>query len=419
MQISNFKSKKPLLFFFAIFATTVAAGAQCPELSPIVALRFEGLKATQPHVVSRELKHAPGKLFRDSVWQTEKRRLESLDLFADMGISCAGDTLVYRFRELFQYFPAPAGKKTDQDGWMLGLALAHLNVAGEDIRVEGQFRTTVDPWWSAKEYAFYASSPWWGDWPLDWNIELLRTDSWDALRNFHEKSWALWTDWRYALGGHWAGLATAGGRYFDRDDGVNVLGSGLLFDSRDARLDARHGIYAEARATQYGGALGGDENFTEYLLDGRVYYGQGPHIYVFSGLARWRPGTQKFYERLHQGGANSLRGFDPDSSTHGRHEMLFNAEYRYAAIERHPVEIAGIAGFWGLQLVGGADGAFLWNDTWPDREHYRSAVYGGVHLLIPALDRLRCEVGFSPENGEPVIAVGLFEKNTTQRWRSR
>lgn len=420
MKIIVNYNKNAFLFWFGLFLFAVNVMAKpCAEGFTYHQTRFSGLAHTASSVVQRELQHPVPGQFSPHLWMAEKRRLESLDLFAQIQVECSGDTLHYEFTELFQFFPAPAGKKTDQDGWMLGLALAHLNVGGQDVRLEGQFRTSLSPWMDAKEYALYASSPWLAHWPLDWNVELVRTDSWDPLRGFLDQSWALWGDFRYPIWHRVSALFNTGGRRLDHAPWVPGLGAGLLWDSRDSRLDARRGLYSEARVSHFGGPLGGRDDFSEFLYDGRLYFTQTQHVLGLSALVRWRPGTQHFYERLHQGGANTLRGYDTDSSWHGRHESLFNAEYRRIVVERQTFHWFGIDGFWGLQAVAGVDGAFLWNQTTPDWAHYRSAVYAGLHAIIPALDRIRCEIGYSHQNRDWVIAVGLFEKNVTQRWRTR
>jgi len=69
--------------------------------------------------------------------------------------------------------------------------------------------------------------------------------------------------------------------------------------------------------------------------------------------------------------------------------------------------------------VAGADGALLWNHDLPDSRESRSSLYTGLHLVVPAIDRLRAEFGYSPRDRVWNISVGLFEKTTTQRWRSR
>lgn len=404
------------------FAGESLAGT-CTEGKPVQRIRFSGLDDTQPHVVERELLNASGKPFSAENFRIEKLNLESLDLFSDISLVCTesakGVELEYRFTELLHWIPSPAGKKTDQDGWMLGLALAHLNVAGEDIRVEAQYRTSVSPLFDSKEFAIYASSPWLLGLPLSWNFEFLRTDSWDDLRNFDDRSWyshleigaRLWKDFSFL----WA----ASYRYVQKYGAVPDLGVGVLLDARDSKVDPHLGAYEEFRVTRYGAFYADVEDYIEFLWDNRLYYPMGRFITGVSSLLRYRPGTQMFFDRLHQGGANTLRGFDPDSSIHGRHEAIWNVEERFVLLERHPFSVMGANLFWGVQLVAGVEGSFLWDTQTPDWGDYRQSVYGGIHFIIPALDRIRIEAGYSPDGGEIKVAVGLYDKNTSLRWRSR
>ena len=395
----------------------------CEEGFPVTKITFSGLHSTRHRVVARELLNQVSKPFSLQQWDAELRRLQGLDLFSEVTLACEkgadGLALTYQFTELFYWIPSPAGKKTDQEGWMLGLALAHLNLLGDDIRAEVQYRASLDPWMDAQEYAFYTSSPWLLNYPVGWNLEFLRTDSWDNLRNYQDRSWYAHGDLKEALWKSLAPLLSGSYRYLEKVGSIPDVGVGLLWDNRDSEMDSRNGFYEELRATQYGGFLGGPEDYQEYLWDSRVYFGVDRFISHLGWLARYRPGDQGVYDRLQQGGANSLRGFDSDSAIHGKHEILLNAEERFVLLERRPVSVFGANLFWGLQLVGGVDGAFLWDEGVPGWDNYRSAVYAGVHLVIPALDRLRIEVGYSPDGDGPKIAIGLFEKAVSQRWRSR
>ncbi len=389
----------------------------------IAGIRLEGLEVTRDRVIQRELVHRVSENFSAETWDGEKRRLESLDLFAHIELTCSvsdsGQMLHYRFSELFYLIPSPSTKKTDQDGWMLGLALAHLNIAGEDIRAEIQYRTSISPWMESNEFALYAEVPRLLNTDMT-SLDLVRTDSWDNLRNYQEKSWLARLGFKKNIWKSVFGLAGISYRYLENFGYIPDGSLGLLFDNRDAALDPRRGFYSEWRLTQFGGIPGSDENYREYLTDQRLYFSFSRLVSVVSVLGRYRPGDQKFYDRLHQGGANTLRGFDPDSSIHGKHEILWNAEERIVLLERRPFSIFGARFFWGVQAVVGMDGSFLWDTRGlPAWENYRSSVYGGIHILIPALSRIRIEVGYSPDVGEPKIAIGLFEKTDTQRWFSR
>lgn len=413
-------------WIFALAAKTsfpASAATNCAEGKRIASVRLSGLEDTDPRVVERELSHAPGTVFSEREFFDEKSRLESLDIFSDVSLACsetaAGLDLEYRFTELLHWIPSPAGKKTDQDGWMLGVALAHLNVLGEDIRVEAQYRTSIDPLFDSKEFAIYASSPWLLDLPLSWNLEFLRTDSWDDLRGFDDKSWFVHLELDAKLFRNLYLVWAPSYRYVEGFGSVPDLGVGALWENRDSRTDPRRGAFEEFRVTRYGVFDSRVENFVEYLWDNRLYISRGRWITGASSLVRVRPGSQMFFDRLHQGGANTLRGFSPDSSAHGRHEAIWNLEERFVLLERRPFSVLGANLFWGLQLVAGVEGSFLWDDRMPGWEDYRESVYGGIHVLIPALDRLRIEAGYSPDGGGVKISVGLYDKNVSMRWRSR
>lgn len=414
-------------FWIFAFAAEVFSAApsvtNCADGRRVANIRFTGLADTDPRVVERELFHAPGAKFSGSEFLAEKSRLESLDIFSDVSLVCSetadGLDLEYRFTELLHWIPSPAGKKTDQDGWMLGVALAHLNVLGEDIRIEAQYRTSIDPLFDSKEFAIYASSPWLGNLPVSWNFEFLRTDSWDDLRGFDDRSWFVHLELDAKLWRNVYLVWAPSYRYVEKFGSVPDLGVGALLENRDSKTDPRRGAFEEFRVTRYGVFDSSVENFVEYLWDNRLYFSRGRWITGASSLVRFRPGTQMFFDRLHQGGANTLRGFSPDSSVHGRHEAIWNIEERFVLLERRPFSVLGANLFFGVQLVAGVEGSFLWDSRMPGWEDYRESVYGGIHILIPALDRLRIEAGYSPDGGGVKISVGLYDKNVSLRWRSR
>ena len=432
-----------------------ASPAECPDGVAVASIEFEGLKHTKPRVVERELQNRVGEQFAAEKFEAEKRRLQDLDLFTEISVSCekvgepaepASIKLTYSFKEIFRWIPAPAGKKTDRDGLMLGLALANINVAGEDIRAEVQYRTTVDPFFDKHEYALYASSPYMFGLPLGWNFEFLVTDSYDNIRDFQENSLLLDLDFDYKLFPHLSLLWTAAYRVLWDKASLPELGLGFAFDYRDSKLDTRNGVYFEYMLTHVGAGeeyvacgvniesdeLGepvetgsrfcntdNGENYWELLTDARAYKTFGRFVTGATALVRYRPGDVKFYDYYYHGGANTFRGHEADSGSLGVHEALLTLEERFVLMERHAASLWGINFFYGVQLVAGLDGSLLWDKGRPGWDNYEGAVYGGIHLVIPALDRIRFEVGYSPDRGEPVFYFGLFDKVTSSRWRSR
>lgn len=422
----KFRLKNTVAFAVALAAVVSAplwaADGSCYDGAPVNGITFEGLEHTHPRVIERELLNKVGEPYSVQKYEQEKLRLLDLDLFTEVSVSCESSGLVYHFKEIFRWIPSPAGKKTDRDGLMIGLALANLNVAGEDVRAEVQYRTSTDPFLDNNEYAFYASSPYLFGLPLGWNFEFLRTDSWDDIRGYQDESWLWDLDLNLKLDGHLSLLGTAAYRNLKDAAGLPEAGLGFAFDYRDRELDTREGVYVEYMLTHVGMGDDGDlvgENYWEYLTDARAYFTLSRFVTGATTLFRYRPGDVERFDYYYHGGANTFRGHESDSLHLGVHEVLMTLEERFVLRERKAASLWGINFFYGIQLVAGLDGSLLWDKGRPGWDDYEGAVYGGLHLVIPALDRIRFEVGYSPDNGEPVFYFGLFDKTTSARWRSR
>ena len=61
---------------------------QCVDGAKIESIEFEGLEHTKPRVVWRELTHKVGGAFSQKTFESEKLRLQDLDLFTDVYVSC-------------------------------------------------------------------------------------------------------------------------------------------------------------------------------------------------------------------------------------------------------------------------------------------------------------------------------------------
>ena len=426
------------------WATDDEVAGGCADGTVVSSIRLEGLEHTNPRVVEHELLNRVGEPFFAEKFEAEKRRLQDLDLFTEITVSCEqSSNLTYSFKEIFRWIPSPAGKETDRDGLMIGLALANLNVLGEDIRAEVQYRTSTDPFLENNEYAFYVSSPYLFGLPLGWNFEFLRTDSYDDIHGYQDDSWLVDLDLDYEMLPHLSLLGTVAGRVLKDADFLPEFGLGFAFDFRDSKLDTRKGVYYEYMLTHVG--LGDDsdcdmsvdknckdmggENYWELLTDARAYWTLSRFVTGATALARYRPGDVKFYDYYYHGGPNTFRGRGgsalggkedgADSVRLGVHEVLLTLEERFVLMERHAASVMGVNFFYGVQLVAGFDGSLLWDSGRPGWDDYEGAVYGGLHLVIPALDRIRFEVGYRPDRGEPAFYFGLFDKVTSSRWRSR
>ena len=97
---------------------SVAVG--CASGAKIESIDLDGLKYTKPHVVWRELSHKVGGVFSQETFEAEKLRLQDLDLFTEITVTCetsaSGDSLsslvsrlssklTYHFKEIFRWIP--------------------------------------------------------------------------------------------------------------------------------------------------------------------------------------------------------------------------------------------------------------------------------------------------------------------------
>ncbi len=414
--------------FAAAMATGLWAG-ECPAPDGLIvsSVEFQGLRHTRPGVVRQALNHHAGKAFFCRGWEEEKGRLKDLDVFAEVSLeaSRSGDSLalVYRFQELPPYIPLISVNKTDQDGFSIGPQVVALNFLGTAKRVEvlARFLGTTEYQASISGRQLFGR-------PIEFDAAWIHVDSYNPFENFHEDSH------RFKAEGFFPvtrtrrfGLEAMGEIFFIRSDtsGITLrsggdwlprLGVGLRFDGRDRALQPRRGVFAEGRFTQNGGPLGGPADYPETMGDLRAYIPMASRQgLVASVLVQYRGGGgMGRYDYFHVGGANTLRGFR-DNALWGRSECLLNGEYRFDLLGEKVQRLGPWSVNYGLQLVAGADEAWLGNRM----QDFESGVYAGVHLLVPGIERLRLEIGTNAAAFDVRFHFGLFEKTTAQRFRTR
>ena len=430
--------KKSGLFLIVMFMTSMAWALDYCQYNgkAIASLQFESLKATRPNVVHRELVHEAGKGFSCEVWEKEKKKLLSLDLFSDITLNIqeesSGLSLKYQFVELQAFLVFPAFKKTDQNGIVAGPGFAFLNLLGQDIRLEGYARYAIEAdFLDSQEYLFVLSSPWIGNVPIEYVIGLVISDSYNPLKEYAEQSINFKAEGIYRYTEAYQFLASletfsvkndgeADIFYNEDDDFVPKVGGGFIIDTRDTRFNPHYGLYQEWRISKFGGFLGGDSDYEEYLWDTRFFHTiNKKHIVHVSLLAQYRPGDVGYYEYFNVGGANTLRAYQALPQYIGQHEILGTLEYRFEQIERIAFSLWGMNGYYGLQWLIGSDWAKMWEkDDFSDGKLY-NGTYIGLHILLPGVDRARFEYGLQTNSWKATFSFGLFEKSTVQRWRVR
>lgn len=431
----------------------IATNIYAAEQKTISEIKFSGLNRTSHYVVESKIRHSTGQSFSQDLWEREKNDLMDLDIFADVQLKIteteSGIILDYNFTELPSFILFPAMKRTDQDGLLMGPGLTIMNCFGTGIHQEFLNRFTVAPVpLRAKEFLSYTYIPDVFGFDATGELTVNYFKSYNALKEYKENSVYTVAGLNIRLPGQFSLILSfsslnvkhdPGSEFFTADgsaiqmfygdggwDYVPSAGAGIILDTRERQMNPHRGFYTEARYTLYGEKLGGDSDYSEFITDFRGYIPAGlRHIFHVSLLGRYRPGTVPAYELYHAGGVNSLRTFMPDPDICGQHEFLGTVEYRYELFTGRQVSLLDLNAWYGLQLVAGMDNAALWlpDETFTHGRYYYS-FYAGVHLLVPALERVRLEFGFNTIDPRDMsikfgINLGWYEKAYTQRRRVR
>lgn len=429
----------------AVLACALPAGADpdaaCREAEGryVTFQDFQGLRTTDAKVVARELRNHPGERFTCAKWERERTRLEDLDIFSEVGLeTVVRDSLVsltYRFRELPPYIPFLAVAKTDQDGLSVGPALASLNFLGQGMRAEfiTRFGGTTEAQASLTNSRV-------GPLPLQYDLAVLRVDSYNDFEAFHEDSWrekldlALgmetwgWPGPAYLIGAaelfHLGATRSDSAALLSPDgDWVPRLGIGARWDGRDRRHLPRAGWYQELRLTQNGGFLGGPADYREWLSDTRAYLPWlRRNTAVAMALYQYRDGslgrTFGRYDRFHAGGANTLRGYGHDAFR-GKSECILTLENRTDLMRKRNIRLWRWGAFAALQGVLGLEAASLWDHNAMMEKDFHPSWYAGLHILASGADRLRLEAGSKFAKFEVEWDLGILDKADVQRFRAR
>ena len=433
--------------------STAVSRVSADDHGIIAGIKITGLSRTRESVVKRVLLNRVENPYNEDLWALEKNRLMDLDLFASVSLDVDktpdGIILTYEFVELPSFLPFPAMKRTDQDGLLMGPGVVFMNMFGLGIHEELMYRTTVAPHpLKAKEALSWTKLRTESGFPLESDLTVNGFDSYNSLKRYEERSsyekiniltgprsfirgiisFSAFTVKHDDDSSYFTSASRRYRMFYGRGDWdfLPSAGAGLIFDTREKIMNPHRGIYCEARYSRYGKYLGGDGNFAEYLGDFRGYFPvSARQILHVNALGRYRPGDVPAYEFFHVGGVNSLRTYSPDPERFSQHELLATVEYRYELFAYRPISLFDMHAYYGLQLVAGADCAFEWRPEDHLRESHRYySFYTGVHVLTPALERVRLEVGFNSfdikkKHMNIGISVGWYEKGETQRNRVR
>ena len=177
------------------------------------------------------------------------------------------------------------------------------------------------------------------------------------------------------------------------------------WDKRDQVSYPTSGWWTGFRLTQANKQMGGQVDFTRFIIDGRYYQ------YLFAGTVaagRIKFGTisaeAPFYEKFYLGGPNSLRGYrDRSLSPDGGGERLYQAglEFRFPVIRKnYPNHFLTGVLFWDSGINLSADESF-------DINNVKQSIGYGFRFRVPFIGLVRLDMAYPLTEAEYRIHLSL------------
>ncbi len=262
---------------------------------------------------------------------------------------------------------------------------------------------------SSTKYTFSFTEPWLFDIPLSAGIDLY---NWDKEYDYYDKDslgGALrfgykifdYTSLGFKYGYEDFTIENVEEDYTDVDAGNYVTSSittSLRYDSRNSAFNPTRGSEHSASVEYAGDWLGGEIDFTKYIVETGWYY---PLFWKFTGFLHGRAGflddrssddIEIDYERFYLGGINSVRGYDwqdinatPEGETEergGEKFVQFNAEVTFPIIEE--MKLVGVV-FYDAGDAYEKSEDIVWDDLY-------TSFGGGVRWYSP-MGPIRIEYG--------------------------
>jgi outer membrane protein assembly factor BamA len=392
-----------------------------------------GLERTKTFVVTREVETIVGQPLRLEVLEADLQRLDNLGIFASVSATGQADgdrvAITVTVKESIRGIGYPAFAYSEQNGWSYGGGGTLLNLGGRNILLSGRIL-----FGGVRTYAVKLTDPWFAGNHAGYEIAFSHLQRWDKLNEFWEESDEL-APWLTTHLGTKGRLGASVGFFQMQSD---VSGKTLSPSNQDrfvrfgvqAGYDSRDSWRAPSRGWQNEAEVWrteGDGRFWSAILDVRRFQPVGRQKLELSGLLAVQSGEvsvdvpQYFQYRL--GGANSIRGHqieDLGREIYGKNQLLTTAEYVFTLVERRYVNPLGrIPIMLGIEASFFADAGTAWTEPGSFAiDRFRGGVGAGLRILIPAIDQLRLETGWSPSGGV-VFHLAAGVKLEKQRLRIR
>jgi len=374
-------------------------------------LLFEGLEKTKEYVLRRELDFEPPVVFDFARIKKNMQRIYDLGFFEDLSMRLEPGSDQEHIKVVIGVVEKKTGLAgvgigyNTEEGWLGYVRYQEANLGGNAQKVELRYE-----FGSRTLYRLYFEEPWFlGDPTLlalslyDQVKERTNYEGGEEIGKYEEEriggqlvfgrkineDWS----WRLKAKSEKIDITVLEGEAPDRGGVTNSLSPMVIYDTRDSILDPKEGWYASLEAEFAGGALGGDNSFTKYVLDVRHFIDTGPDTVLALRLLGGTSDTSlPDYEKFGVGGVNTLRGYDL-FEFEGEKMLVCNLEYRWTVSENTQVVFFGDAGY-----------------AWPYEEPVSfediKTGYGvGIRVDTP-IGPVRLDYGIGERGGQTYFSIG-------------
>lgn len=329
---------------------------------------FEGLQKTKEYVLRRELTFTPPVVFDFSKIKESMRAIYNLGFFEDITMKLEPgsdrDHVVVRVN-VVEKATGEAGigvGYNSEKGWLGFVRYRESNFGGNAQRIELRYE-----FGARTLYRISFEEPWLFGEPIFFGVALYdkieKKKNWvdrEVVGEYEEERLGgqvalggrFGNDWRWQIQykSEDITITPLEGEVPKGDGKTNSLTPTVVYDTRDDVFNPHEGWYCTLQVEFAGGFLGGDYEYTKYVLDARNYINTGENtvlaLRLLGGLAdRELPSFEKFSV----GGVSTLRGYDL-YEFEGDKMLVANLEYRFEVAKNTQFVVFGDAGYaWNLE----------------------------------------------------------------------